>query len=83
MTTDEERIRTLHRTREFLVSLMFPQQTPKVPRIVRERAYRLLKHYPMSVEIDNIDLLQQRNALLVTEIDQLKSRLDEYLERLR
>ena len=41
-----ERFSAVSRTRQFLVDLMDPKKTPRVPRNVREQAYRCLKHYP-------------------------------------
>jgi len=46
MTTPNERFSAVNRTRQFLVDLMDPKKTPRVPRNVREHAYRCLKHYP-------------------------------------
>jgi hypothetical protein len=34
--------------RQFLVALCIPQETPNVPRVIREEARRLLKHFPVS-----------------------------------
>ena len=46
MTMPIERSRAVINTRQFLVDLMNPDKTPKVPNAVRKEAYRCLKHYP-------------------------------------
>ena len=46
LTMPNERRQAVNRTKQFLVDLMDPKKTPRVPRNVREQAYRCLKHYP-------------------------------------
>ena len=46
MTVPYERYHSMVSTRRFLMALMDPKQTPKVPRTIRTEARRLLKHYP-------------------------------------
>lgn len=46
MTIPSERYSAVNRTRQFLVDLMDPKKTPRVPRDVRRQAYSCLKHYP-------------------------------------
>ena len=46
MTVPSERTRAVIVTREFLLDLITPSKTPKVPRAIRERALRCLRHYP-------------------------------------
>jgi hypothetical protein len=41
-----ERNWAIKNTRQFLVDLMDPKKTPRVPSVVRKEAYRCLKHYP-------------------------------------
>jgi hypothetical protein len=47
MTLPEEEARAIAATRTFLYALLDPRQTPRVPREVRQRARRVLKHYPL------------------------------------
>jgi hypothetical protein len=54
MTLPDERYRSLVETRKFLVSLLVPSITPKVPRKIREQARALLKHYPTNYFIDDL-----------------------------
>jgi len=46
MTLPIERRWAVNNTRQFLVDLMDPNKTPKVPDAVRKEAYHCLKHYP-------------------------------------
>jgi hypothetical protein len=46
MTMPNERRNAVNYTRKFLVDLMDPKKTPKVPSAIRKEAYRCLKHYP-------------------------------------
>ena len=46
MTLPIERTQAVLRTEEFLKDLLDPKKTPRVPRQMRDRAYRCLRHYP-------------------------------------
>jgi hypothetical protein len=46
MTIPSERTRAVIGTREFMVDLITPSATHKVPRAIRNRALRCLRHYP-------------------------------------
>ena len=46
MSLGYEQQRALLRTQEFLRDLLDRQKTPRVPKEVRERAYRCLRHFP-------------------------------------
>lgn len=52
MTLPYERKNAVDRTRQFLYDLLDPKKTPRVPRTVREDAYRCLKHYPLPFEME-------------------------------
>ncbi|NDB19153.1 MAG: hypothetical protein EB027_07850 [Actinobacteria bacterium] len=54
MTLPDERLRALHAAREFLLALLTPSETPKVPRDIRRWASRVLKHYPGEYDIDRL-----------------------------
>ena len=47
MSTPQEESLAIVRVREFLLELLDPSKTPRVPRYIRERVHRLVKHYPM------------------------------------
>ena len=46
MTMPNERYYAIRTTRAFLVDLMDPKKTPRVPKEIRMKAYYCLKHYP-------------------------------------
>jgi hypothetical protein len=46
MTLPDERYRSLVHTKKFLVELLSPTTTPRVPRAIRQRAHALLRHWP-------------------------------------
>lgn len=54
MTLPDERYRALKCGEQFLVDLCNPKVTPKVPKFVRDRAARILKHFPTKYDIDGI-----------------------------
>ena len=51
MTTRSEELRTVAQVREFLRELLDPKTTPKVPATIRDKARRLLRHYPYTSSI--------------------------------
>lgn len=52
MTMPHERFAAVNRTREFLLDLMNPKATPRVPRAIRLRARALIKHYPWDYHVE-------------------------------
>jgi len=46
MTMPNERRNAVNHTRIFLLDLMDPKKTPRVPKSIRKEAHRCLKHYP-------------------------------------
>lgn len=52
MTMPDERLRAVNAAREFMYALIDPKATPRVPRDVRRRALRVLRHYPMPFEME-------------------------------
>jgi hypothetical protein len=60
MTLPDERYRSLVQTKKFLMELLSPATTPKVPKNIRQSASYLLRHWPddyhlemMTVEMPN------------------------------
>jgi hypothetical protein len=51
MTMPDERYRSLLYVRDFLYDLLDPKMTKRVPAAVRQRARRLLRHYPFQYEL--------------------------------
>jgi hypothetical protein len=58
MTLPDERYRNLIQTKKFLMELLSPHATPKVPKSIRDRARNLLKHFPNDyvLEMMTIDM---------------------------
>jgi hypothetical protein len=52
MTIPVERSYAIHNTKQFLYDLLRPDKTPKVPKAIRERSRRLLRHYPSNWDIN-------------------------------
>jgi hypothetical protein len=46
MTLPDERYRAVMETMRFLTDLCNPDVTPRVPKVIRQRARSLLRHYP-------------------------------------
>lgn len=51
MTLPNERFEAVALTRAFLERLLYPHKTPRVPKEIREEARRLLRHYPVGIEM--------------------------------
>ena len=51
MTLPDERYRAVIQTRRFLLDLCNSQHTPRVPKLVRETARSMLRHYPSDWEM--------------------------------
>jgi DNA-binding NtrC family response regulator len=54
MTTSNERYRALIMAGTFLHDLTDPKTTKGIPKEIREKARRILRHYPWPVEIDEL-----------------------------
>jgi hypothetical protein len=52
MTLPDERSRAVKYARQFLVELLDPKATPRVPSEIRKRAHRVLRHFPHDLEIE-------------------------------
>ena len=51
MTIPSERTRAIQGTEQFLLDLLSPTATPRVPPEIRQRALRCLRHYPGRYEL--------------------------------
>ena len=51
MTLPDERYRAVVQTRRFLFDLCNPQHTPRVPKLIRDTARSMLRHYPSEYEM--------------------------------
>ena len=52
MTLPDERYRAVIQTRRFLLDLSNPQHTPRVPKLIREHARAMLRHYPSDWDME-------------------------------
>lgn len=54
MTVPIERTNAVIYTENFLLRLIDPKQTPRVPKSIRQEAHRLLRHYPSKFHMEFI-----------------------------
>lgn len=54
MTLPDERYRAVIQTRRFLMDLCNPEHTPRVPKLVRQTARDMLRHYPNEWEMRRV-----------------------------
>jgi len=52
MTLPDERYRAVKQAEQLLKDLCNPSVTPRVPKIIRQRARGCLRHYPSSWDLD-------------------------------
>lgn len=52
MTLPDERYRSLVQTKKFLMELLSPHMTPRVPKDIRMRARSLLRHWPDNYHLE-------------------------------
>lgn len=55
MTLPSEMFQAIRNARHFMLLLMDPKETPKVPREIRKRARDRLKHFPSEYEITELE----------------------------
>jgi hypothetical protein len=65
MTLPDERYRAIVQTQKFLLDLCNSQHTPRVPKLVRDRARSMLRHYPTTFDMQRAaagspDVFQER-----------------------
>jgi hypothetical protein len=78
-----ERYNSIRYTEKFLLDLCDPKKTPRVPKAIREQAYRCLRHYPGEFYLDMIatkcpEVLETSNpvnelSILVHDYEQSKN----------
>jgi hypothetical protein len=56
MTLPDERYRALVQTKELLLNLCNPKKTPRVPRVIREHAMSVLRHYPNDCDLEKLSI---------------------------
>ena len=52
MTMPNERRSAVERTEKFLIDLLNPKVTPRIPSEVRQRAYSCLRHFPREYDME-------------------------------
>lgn len=57
MTLPQEMFDSIRSARHFMLALMNPKETPKVPKEIRKRARDRLKHFPSEYEIKELERL--------------------------
>lgn len=79
MTLPDERYRSLIQTRKFLLELLSPTMTPRVPKSIRQRAHGLLRHWPddYHLEMMTIDMPQH----FAKELEPLYKMVKQYQEQ--
>jgi hypothetical protein len=55
MTLPIERTNAVLNTETFLIDLLDPKKTPRVPKEIRKRAASCLRHYPSRYNMSNIE----------------------------
>lgn len=55
MTLPSEMFQAIRNARHFMLALMNPKETPKVPREIRKRARDRLKHFPSEYDISELE----------------------------
>ena len=66
MTLPCERYNAIKYTEEFLKDLTDPKKTPRVPKEIRQIAYRCLRHYPSKY---NLNLLATKCPEIIETAD--------------
>ena len=51
MTLPDERYRAVIQTRRFLLDLCNPEHTPRIPKLIRDTARSMLRHYPTDFDM--------------------------------
>ena len=75
MTLPDERYRAIMAAKDFLERLSFSSEIKRVPLAVRQEARRILRHYPTTYDLDQIEehaphVVQQRMEPLYKMIKQ-------------
>lgn len=76
MTLPDERYRSLVQTKKFLLELLSPTMTPRVPKIVRQRARSLLRHWPDDYHLEMMTIDMPRH--FAKELEPLYKMVKQY-----
>jgi hypothetical protein len=61
MTMPFERTNAVKRTERFLMDLLDPKKTPRIPKQIRREAGSLLKHFPSQYDMEIISMREEGN----------------------
>lgn len=66
MTVPRERTNAVVFTESFLYDLLDPKKTPRIPKVIRQRALGLLRHYPSQFDMETISSREDGEEQAVT-----------------
>lgn len=69
MTLPDERYRAVRQARQFLLALLDPKKTPKVPRAIRQRAGDALRHYPGEYDMERVAFMDTEKRVFKRDKD--------------
>lgn len=78
MTLPDERYRSLVQTKRFLIELLSTNTTPRVPKIIRQRAHSLLRHWPDDYHLEM--MCEQMPSHFAKQIEPLTRMVMQYQE---
>lgn len=61
MTLPFERTNAVKRTERFLMDLLDPKKTPRIPKQIRREAGSLLKHFPSRFDMEVVSAREEKN----------------------
>jgi hypothetical protein len=81
MTLPDERYRAVKQAEQLLKDLCDPTKTPRIPKLIRQRASGCLRHYPSTWDLDRAstacpDVFQQQMEPLYRMIKQREQQQD-------
>lgn len=81
MTLPDERYRAVRLAESFLLDLCNCHATPRVPRVIRERARSILRHYPSEYDLDR--LTEKAPDVIIKEMEPVTRMIMSYDEEKR
>lgn len=78
MTLPNERYNAIKYTEDFLKELLDSSKTPRVPKLIRQRARSLLRHYPAQYHLDVLGTQCPSILETANPVDRLTQMVFEY-----
>jgi hypothetical protein len=78
MTLPCERYNSIKYTEKFLVDLLDPKKTPRVPKAIRQQAYYCLRHYPGGYHLDYLATKCPDVLSTINPVDELSMLVHNY-----